>query len=91
MRFDKFIPTDRLKPYIRYLVVSENKAENIYKVFPSTSLVVGFQYQGRLATITVDKETKLATTGRGAFQIISKYSKIQMTQERYWSILLKLV
>ncbi len=63
MRFDKIIPTDRLKPYIKYLVVSENKTENIYKVLPSTSLVIGFQYRGRLATVTDDKETNLATAG----------------------------
>lgn len=63
MRFDKIIPTDRLKPYIKYLVVSESKAENIYKVLSSTSLVVGFQYRGRLATVTGDKEANLATAG----------------------------
>jgi AraC-like DNA-binding protein len=63
MRFDKIIPTGRLKPYIKYLVVSESKKENIYKVFPSTGLVIGFQYQGRLASVTGDKETNLATAG----------------------------
>lgn len=63
MKFDKIIPTDRLKPYIKYFVVSENKAETIYKVFPSTSLVIGFQYSGRLATVAGDKETNLATAG----------------------------
>jgi AraC-like DNA-binding protein len=63
MRFDKIIPIDKLKPYIKYFVISESKAENIYKVFPSTSLVVGFQYHGQLATVTGDKETDLATAG----------------------------
>ena len=63
MRFDKIIPTGRLKPYIKYLVVSESKKENIYKVFPSTGLVIGFQYQGRLASVTGDKETNLPTAG----------------------------
>lgn len=63
MRFDKIIPTDRLKPYIKYFVISENRAENIYKVLPSTGLVIGFQYKGRLATVTGDKETSLVTAG----------------------------
>jgi AraC-like DNA-binding protein len=63
MRFDKFIPTDRLRPYIKYLAVSENEVENIYKVFPSTNLVIGFQYRGRLATVNGDKEMNLATAG----------------------------
>jgi AraC-like DNA-binding protein len=44
-------------------VVSENEAENIYKVLPSTSLVVGFQYTGRLATVNGDKEINLAAAG----------------------------
>jgi AraC-like DNA-binding protein len=63
MKFDKIIPTDRLKPYIKKLVVSESAAENIYKVFPSTGLVVGFQYRGQLGNINDDKEIKLATAG----------------------------
>lgn len=63
MKFDKIIPTDRLKPYVKHLVISENATENIYKVFPSTSLVIGFQYRGQLATVNGSKETNLATAG----------------------------
>ena len=63
MRFDKVIPTDRLKPYIKHLVVSESLVENVYKVFPSTGLVVGFQYQGQLTVIKGDTEKNLATAG----------------------------
>lgn len=51
MRFDRFIPTEALKPYIKYFVVSENESENEYKVFPSSGLVIGFQYNGRLSTV----------------------------------------
>jgi len=46
MKFDKHFPTDQLKPYIKYFVVSENEVENEYKVFPSSGLVIGFQYKG---------------------------------------------
>lgn len=63
MRFDKIIPTDRLKPYVNYLVIAENPAEQQYKVFPSPGLVIGFQYSGRLATINRGNETILATAG----------------------------
>lgn len=63
MRFDKFIPTDRLKPYIRYFVVSENDVETEYKILPSTGLVIGFQYRGQLATIKDKKENKLSSAG----------------------------
>ena len=63
MKFDTIIPTDRLKPYIKKLVVSENPAEKIYKVFPSTGLVVGFQYRGQLNNIHNNEEVKLAKAG----------------------------
>ncbi|HUZ61681.1 MAG TPA: helix-turn-helix domain-containing protein [Hanamia sp.] len=63
MRFDKIIPTDSLKPYIKHFIISENDIESSYKVFPSTSLVIGFQYRGQLATLTNEKETRLTKAG----------------------------
>ena len=63
MRFEKFIPTDQLKPYIKYYVVAENPVETEYKVFPSSGLVIGFQYSGRLATLSNEAERKLASAG----------------------------
>lgn len=52
MKFDRHFPTDKLKPYIKYFVVSENELESAYKVFPSSGLVIGFQYKGHLASVT---------------------------------------
>ncbi len=73
MRFDKIIPTDRLKPYIKYFIVSENDIESSYKVFPSTGLVIGFQYRGHLANLEKGREAKLAKAGitgiSGSFKI----------------------
>ena len=63
MKFDKFLPTDKLKPYIKYYVVSENEAENEYKVFPSSGLVIGFQYKGKLAIVKDNKENQLSQAG----------------------------
>ncbi len=63
MRFDKFIPTDQLKHYIKYFAVSENDVETEYKVFPSTGLVIGFQYRGQLSTIKNKSEDKLTAAG----------------------------
>lgn len=63
MRFDKYLSSERLRPYVKYFVVSENESENRYKVFPSSGLVMGFQYRGSLAAITDDKERALATAG----------------------------
>ncbi|MCF0056341.1 helix-turn-helix domain-containing protein [Dyadobacter sp. CY356] len=63
MKFEKHDPMERLKPYIKYFVVSENELENEYKVFPSSGLVIGFQYRGQLATIHSSIENKLNSAG----------------------------
>lgn len=63
MKFEKFPPTNRLQPYIKYLVISEASEEQTYKVFPSTGLVLGFQYKGKLAYLKNDSENPLAISG----------------------------
>ncbi|WP_257669754.1 helix-turn-helix domain-containing protein [Parapedobacter tibetensis] len=63
MKFDKHFPTKRLKPYIKYFVVSENESENEYKVYPSSRLVIGFQYKGQLTTIKNNTFNKLTSAG----------------------------
>jgi AraC-like DNA-binding protein len=63
MKFDKHFPTDPLKPYIKYFVVSENALESAYKVFPSSSLVIGFQYKGQLSTLKNGTENPLNAAG----------------------------
>ena len=63
MKFDKHFPTDKLKDYIKYYVVSENDVESEYKIFPSTGLVIGFQYKGQLSSIKDDAFDKLTSAG----------------------------
>lgn len=63
MKFDKHLPVESLKPYIKYFVVSENELESEYKVFPSSGLVIGFQYKGQLSTIQDKTLSKLAPSG----------------------------
>lgn len=63
MKFDKYYPTEKLKPYIQYLVVSESEMGNEYKVFPSFGLVIGFQYKGALCVVKNNEVHKLATSG----------------------------
>lgn len=63
MRFDKFIPADALRPYIKHFVVSENESEAEYKIFPSPGMVIGFQYRGQLATVKNEKTDPLAAAG----------------------------
>jgi AraC-like DNA-binding protein len=63
MKFDKHFPTDKLKDYIKYYVVSEKDAESEYKVFPSSGLVIGFQYKGQLSSIKDKTFNKLTSAG----------------------------
>lgn len=63
MKFEKYTPAERLKPYIKYIVVSENDVETEYKVLPSTGLVIGFQYKGLLYTVRDGKEYQLSSSG----------------------------
>ena len=66
MKFDKHFPTDKLKDYIKYFVISEIDLESEYKVFPSSGLVIGFQYKGQISSIrdkTLNKLTSAGITG----------------------------
>ncbi len=63
MRFEKHFPADKLKDYIKYYVVSENDVESNYHVFPSSGLVIGFQYKGQLSSIQDTTLNKLSSAG----------------------------
>jgi len=63
MRFDKYIPADVLKPYIRCYAVSDSDLENEILFFHRRGMVIGFQYKGSLATIHNGRQTKLAGAG----------------------------
>lgn len=49
MRFERILPAEPLRPYVNYLVISENDSEGEYRVLPGTGLVAGFQYSGHLS------------------------------------------
>lgn len=63
MKFDQHLPTDKLKDYIKYYVVSENDVESEYKIFPSSGLVIGFQYKGQLTSIKDNTLNNLTSAG----------------------------
>jgi len=63
MKFETYLPTDPLKHYIKYIVVSENDLESEYKVFPSSGFVIGFQYKGKLSKIKDNTVTQLSSAG----------------------------
>lgn len=63
MKFDTHLPCDILKPFIRFLAISENPEESSYKVLPDTGIVIGFQYRGELSVLNADQASPLAASG----------------------------
>jgi AraC-like DNA-binding protein len=63
MKFEKYQPTEKLRPFVKYLVVSENMDETIYKVLPNMGIVLGFQYAGHLTSVQDGSESSLSAAG----------------------------
>jgi len=63
MRFQVYLPSAELLPYVKHLVISENEDATAYTVLPDTALVIGFQYKGRLAYLEGNNPKALATMG----------------------------
>lgn len=63
MKFEIYIPTDVLKPFINAFAIQETDAERTYKVFPDTGLVIGFQYKGRLSYFNGEQQMPLSPSG----------------------------
>lgn len=63
MRFEKYLPSPVLQPYIKQFVISENTESTEYKVLPGTSMVIGFQYRGSLQKIKGTGEGNLSISG----------------------------
>jgi AraC-like DNA-binding protein len=63
MKFDRYIPSDQLKPYIDSFAIHETPEAQTYKVLPGTGLVIGFQYKGKLSYLENEKEIPLSISG----------------------------
>ena len=63
MRSIQYHPSDPLKPFIERFIISEEAAENVYKVLPGTGVVVGFQFKGRLYQVKDGNPVELSRSG----------------------------
>jgi len=63
MRFDAYIPGELLRPFVKSFIIQEAALEATYKVLPGTSVVIGFQYKGKLSRIDSQKEIALSASG----------------------------
>ena len=56
-------PIISLRPYVRHLAISRAETPQNYTVMPDTTLVIGFQFYGRLSHIVGNMEQPLHTSG----------------------------
>lgn len=63
MKLDTYIPCNILKPFVKSYAIQETTTESIYKILPDTSLVIGFQYKGRLSRLQNNIEARLSISG----------------------------
>lgn len=63
MKYDIHTPCERLRPYVRHLVISEADEAGEYRILPDTALVMGFQYGGNLGYLRDDGMQSLAAAG----------------------------
>ena len=63
MSFQLYQPSERLQPFVKSLAIQNAEEKRSYKVLPNTSIVIGFQYKGRLSYLHGDEEIKLSTAG----------------------------
>ncbi len=75
LSFVTYIPIDILKPFVKSFAISENERAGSYKILPDTSIVMGFQYSGRLSYSENNKTTPLNSPGitglRDTFRIFN--------------------
>lgn len=63
MKFETYLPCVRLRPYVKHFVISEGDRVQTYKVLPGTSVVIGFQYSGKLSVFRDNLELPLSSAG----------------------------
>jgi AraC-like DNA-binding protein len=63
MRYEVHTPCERLRPYVRHLVISDTDEARQYSILPDTAPVIGFQYSGKLAHIQAGEAHPLSSAG----------------------------
>lgn len=63
MRSVAYLPSPVLRPFIKSFLIHETDNQSTYDVLPDTSLVIGFQYKGRLSNMVGGEEISLAVSG----------------------------
>jgi AraC-like DNA-binding protein len=57
------LPAPALRPYVSFYQIQEMTEESVYTVYPGTSVVMGFQYKGKLSIVQDNSVTALSRAG----------------------------
>lgn len=63
MSFTTYIPSEILRPFVKSMAISINESASSYKILPGTSIVMGFQFSGKLSYSQNTKTIPLNTSG----------------------------
>jgi hypothetical protein len=61
MNFSIFQPCNALKPFIKSFAIDQRGKASDYRVLPDTSIIIGFQYSGKLSYIDKGKSISLGS------------------------------
>lgn len=62
MKFEEYIPTELLKPFIKSYRIIESRDEMINRVLPNTSLTIAFRYKGQVSYKSGDAQDFLSAS-----------------------------
>lgn len=63
MSFIPIIPCEQLKPYVKLFAIGRNEKAGSYNVLPDTSIVMGFQFSGKLSYTHRNEQIGLSKAG----------------------------
>ncbi|HVV54625.1 MAG TPA: helix-turn-helix transcriptional regulator [Mucilaginibacter sp.] len=75
----QFSPCEILRPFIQSILVSESELAQSYTILPGTSLVMGFQFRGRLAFR--DDKTAIGLATAGVTGILNSFRVFENTAD----------
>lgn len=63
MSFITYLPAEILKPFVKSFAISKSEKANSYRILPDTSIVMGFQFSGKLSYAENNQIIPLSSAG----------------------------
>jgi hypothetical protein len=62
MNISNYVPSERLRPFIKMFLIIESEEELVNKVLPDTSLAIAFRFRGRINYLVHNSSNGLPTS-----------------------------